>query len=107
LNPVTIMSSNARDVAYTDPKVYDEYQSKWSALPTDEAGWVQRAQDVATVLAKDAGAREKANKSPRAEVALLKHSGLLKVLGPKKYGGGEQPWTVGYQVIREVAKGDG
>ncbi|KAL2202395.1 acyl-CoA dehydrogenase domain-containing protein [Sarocladium strictum] len=101
------MSSNARDVAHTDPKVYDEYQSKWATLPADEAAWLQRAQDVATVLAKDAGAREKANKSPRAEVALLKHSGLLKVLGLKKYGGGEQPWTVGYKVIREVAKADG
>ncbi|TQS31683.1 hypothetical protein Golomagni_08026, partial [Golovinomyces magnicellulatus] len=63
--------------------------------------------DVATVLASDAGLRERENKSPRAEVALLKHAGLLKVLGPKKYGGGDQPWSVGYKVIREVAKGDG
>jgi alkylation response protein AidB-like acyl-CoA dehydrogenase len=51
--------------------------------------------------------RDKENKSPKAEIALLKHSGLLKALGPKKYGGGEQPWAVGYKLIREVAKVDG
>ena len=101
------MASNGRLVPQTDPKVYDQYASKWSELPTDEKGWLQRAQEVSSVLAKDAGARERENKSPRAEVALLKHSGLLKVLGPKKYGGGEQPWSVGYKVIRKVAEGDG
>lgn len=91
----------------SDPAVYDEYASKWATLPTDEEGWVKRAQDVAAVLAQDAAAREKENKSPKAEVALLKHAGLLKVLGPRKYGGGEQPWSVAYKTIREVARGDG
>lgn len=91
----------------SDPAVYQEYESKWATYPADAEGWLQRARDVAAVLAVDAAAREKANQSPRAEIALLKHSGLLKVLGPKKYGGGEQPWSVGYQAIREVAKGDG
>ncbi|KAH7628108.1 acyl-CoA dehydrogenase/oxidase [Sordaria sp. MPI-SDFR-AT-0083] len=91
----------------SDPSIYQEYESKWSILPADSANWLQRAKDVAAVLAPDAAAREKANKTPRAEVALLKHSGLLKILGPKEYGGGEQPWSVAYQAIREVAKGDG
>lgn len=91
----------------TDPAVCAEYESKWATYPTDAQGWLERAREVAVVLSVDAAAREKANKSPKAEVALLKHSGLLKVLGPKKYGGGEQPWSVGYKVIREVAKGDG
>ncbi|KAK2010920.1 acyl-CoA dehydrogenase domain-containing protein [Colletotrichum eremochloae] len=101
------MSSNATAVPSTDPKVYDEYKTKWPELPTDETGWLQRAQEIADILARDAALRERENKSPRAEVALLKHSGLLKVLGWKKYGGGEQPWSVGYKVIRTVAKGDG
>lgn len=101
------MSSNAQDAPATDPKVYDEYRGKWEQQPTDAAGWVQRAVDVAAVLAVDAGARERENKSPRAEIALLKHSGLLKVLGAAKYGGGDQPWSVGYKIIQEVAKGDG
>ncbi|KAK4187351.1 acyl-CoA dehydrogenase/oxidase, partial [Podospora australis] len=93
--------------AATDPAVYAEYGAKWSTYPTDAAGWLQRAKEVSEVLLVDAAAREKANKSPRAEIALLKHSGLLRILGPKEYGGGEQPWSVGYQAIREVAKGDG
>lgn len=101
------MSSNAQDAPATDPAVYDEYREKWQQQPTDAAGWIQRAIDVATVLAVDAGARERANKSPRAEIALLKHSGLLKVLGLSQNGGGGQPWSVGYKVIQEVAKGDG
>ncbi|ATY61721.1 thermophilic desulfurizing enzyme family [Cordyceps militaris] len=101
------MSSNARDAPATDPKVYEEYSDKWQQQPTDTAEWVQRAVDVATVLATDAAVRERENKSPRAEIALLKHSGLLKVLGLPKYGGGGQPWSVGYKIIQEVAKGDG
>ncbi|KAK3386351.1 acyl-CoA dehydrogenase/oxidase [Sordaria brevicollis] len=91
----------------SDPSIYQEYESKWSSLPSDSTGWIQRAKDVAAVLAPDAAAREKANKTPRAEVTLLKHSGLLKIFGPKEHGGGEQPWSVAYQAIREVAKGDG
>jgi len=91
----------------TDPAVYSDYESKWSALPSDAEGWVQRARDVAAVLAPDAAAREKANKSPVAEVTLLKHSGLTKILGLQKYGGGGQPWSVAYKAIREVAKADG
>lgn len=100
-------SGNSKDVAYTDPTVYSEYEKKWSSLPQDESGWIGRAQEVADVLAVDAVTRDKENKSPRAEIALLKHAGLLKVLGPKKYGGGEQPWSVGYKLIRKVAEADG
>ncbi|KAJ5851883.1 Acyl-CoA dehydrogenase N-terminal [Penicillium soppii] len=97
----------SQSVPATDPAVYAEYESKWSNLPNTEEAWLARAREVSEVLAKDAAQRDQENKSPRAEVALLKHSGLTKVLGPKKYGGGEQPWTVGYKVIREVAKADG
>lgn len=101
------MASSGKTILQTDPKVYEQYASKWSELPTDENSWLQRAQEVSSVLAENAGVRERENKSPRAEVTLLKHSGLLKVLGPKRYGGGEQPWSVGYKVIRKVAEGDG
>ncbi|GLI80041.1 hypothetical protein PoHVEF18_008389 [Penicillium ochrochloron] len=94
-------------VPATDPAVYAEYQAKWSALPDTADAWLARAREVAEVLAQDAAKRDQENKSPRAEVALLKQSGLLKLLGPKKYGGGEQPWSVGYKAIREVAKADG
>lgn len=99
--------SNAHDVASTDPAVYAEFQKKWPDNPQDAAGWLQRAQEVADILAVDVAVRDRENKSPRAEIALLKYSGLLKVLGSRKYGGGEQPWSVGYQTIRKVAEGDG
>lgn len=103
------MTTNGHTPSATDPAVYKEYESKWAraSLPENEEQWLKRAQEVAEVLAIDAVQRDKDNKSPRAEVALLKHSGLLKILGPKKYGGGEQPWSVGYKAIREVAKADG
>ncbi|KAJ8113670.1 hypothetical protein OPT61_g4249 [Boeremia exigua] len=98
---------NAKQVPFRDPVIYSEFQEKWSELPNDEVAWIQRAQDVADVLAIDAPVRDQENKSPRAEIALLKHAGLLKILGPKKYGGGEQPWSVGYKAIRKVAEADG
>ncbi|KAI4158422.1 MAG: hypothetical protein LQ342_007463 [Letrouitia transgressa] len=93
----------------TDPTVYDEHHRNFSGqpLPSKPAQWIQRAAEVSIILAEDAAVREKENKSPAAEISLLKSSGLLKLLGPRKYGGGEQGWDVAYKVIREVAKGDG
>ncbi|KAJ5734225.1 hypothetical protein N7493_003011 [Penicillium malachiteum] len=95
------------EVPATDPSVYASYEAKWASLPDTADAWLARAREVAQLLSQDAAQRDQENKSPRAEIALLKHSGLLKLLGPKKYGGGEQPWSVGYQAIREVAKADG
>ncbi|KAF1981104.1 acyl-CoA dehydrogenase NM domain-like protein [Aulographum hederae CBS 113979] len=96
-------------VAETDPAVYGEYEAKWgkAAFPATEDEWIARAKEVADILATDAVQRDLENKSPRAEIALLKHSQLLRVLGPTKYGGGGQPWNVAYKLIREVAKTDG
>ncbi|KAI9717241.1 MAG: hypothetical protein M1828_007262 [Chrysothrix sp. TS-e1954] len=95
--------------ASTDPAVYDSHHQKFhaSALPTTSEEWVERAVEVSQILGQDAAIRERENKSPFAEVALLKSSGLTKALGPKKYGGGQQGWNVAYKLIREVAKGDG
>ncbi|ORY67681.1 dibenzothiophene desulfurization enzyme C [Pseudomassariella vexata] len=103
----TTNGSNATATPSTDPSIYDQYKSQFSSLPTTPSSWLQRAQEVSLILSRDAAIREQENKSPVAEIALLKHSGLMKALGPKKYGGGAQPWSVGYQLIREVAKGDG
>lgn len=94
---------------FTDPSVYTEHSKRFEAegQPSDQAAWVERARRVAEVLAEDAPKRDIENKSPRAEVALLKSSGLLKVLGPRRFGGGGEAWDTAYKVIREVAKGDG
>ena len=94
---------------YTNPAVYDahhkDFQSK--GVPFGQAEWVERARAVAVILSQDAAQRDIENKAPVAEISLLKSSGLLKVLGPKAYGGGGEAWDTGYKVIREVAKGDG
>ncbi|KAK8182053.1 thermophilic desulfurizing enzyme family protein [Phyllosticta capitalensis] len=100
-------STNGHLHPASDPAVYDKYRPRWEILPQTADEWLARASEVKEVLRQDAVQRDLENKTPRAEVALLKHSGLLKVLGPKRYGGGEQPWHVGYRLIREVAQGDG
>jgi alkylation response protein AidB-like acyl-CoA dehydrogenase len=106
-NPSSIFASKPNP--QSDPTVYDVHHQEFTSdgLPTSTEGWLERARRVSEILAEDAPARDIENKSPLAEVALLKSSGLLKVLGPKAYGGGGQGWDVGYKTIREVAKGDG
>jgi len=93
----------------SDPAIYDVHHQKFisDGLPSTVDEWLERARVVSDILGEDAANRDIENKSPKAEIALLKSAGLLKVLGPKKYGGGGQSWEVGYKVIREVAKGDG
>lgn len=93
----------------TDPDVYNLHHQTFNShpLPSKPAEWVKRAADVAEILAQDATARDHDNRSPVAEVSLLKSSGLTRVLGPTKYGGGGQGWDVAYKVIREIAKADG
>ncbi|CAD6582995.1 MAG: hypothetical protein ASARMPREDX12_001145 [Alectoria sarmentosa] len=93
----------------TDPAVYDAHHQGFnsSPVPSKPEEWLHRAARVSAILAEDAAHREKENKSPIAEVSLLKSSGLTKVIGPQKYGGGGQGWDVAYKVIREIAKADG
>ncbi|HET6859352.1 MAG TPA: acyl-CoA dehydrogenase family protein [Streptomyces sp.] len=81
----------------------------WKTLPapTDAQGWIERAAKVAAVLATDAAERDRAGKTPHAEVELLKESGLVTLLGPVGHGGGGQDWPTAYRVIREVSKADG
>ncbi|TGO49456.1 hypothetical protein BCON_0209g00020 [Botryotinia convoluta] len=98
----------APSTSSSEVNLYSEYHQKFqSALPQNEEEWLSRASEIFQIFSKDAAKRDIDNKSPRDEVSLLKSSGLLKVLGPKKYGGGGQSWDIGYKVIREVAKGDG
>ncbi|KAB8290899.1 hypothetical protein EYC80_008535 [Monilinia laxa] len=89
--------------------IYSEYHKKFQSapLPQNEEEWLSRASVVSEIFSKDAAQRDIDNKSPHDEVLLLKSSGLLKLLGPKEFGGGGQSWDVGYKAIREVAKGDG
>lgn len=76
-------------------------------LPSDATEWIARAEAVADILATDAVERDCANKTPFAEVALLKNAGLVTLLGPVEHGGAGQSWETAYRVIRAVARGDG
>ncbi|MFC6087869.1 acyl-CoA dehydrogenase family protein [Saccharothrix lopnurensis] len=82
-------------------------QHTWTTTPTTPGQWLDRAREVAALLAVDAVARDRAGATPYAEVALLKDAGLVTLLGPVGHGGGGQDWTTAYRVIREVSAGDG
>lgn len=100
------MAAQSTSISENNP--YSEYHQRFqSAVPQSEEEWLSRASEISQIFSKDAAKRDIDNKTPRDEVSLLKSSGLLKILGPKKYGGGGQSWDIGYKVIREVAKGDG
>nr|POF11421.1 dibenzothiophene desulfurization enzyme c [Quercus suber] len=94
---------------YTEPVVYDAHHNRFAreGLPNGQAAWLERAKQVAAILGEDAAQRDIENKAPLAEVSLLKSAGLLKVLGPKKYGGGGETWETAYKLIRTVAHTDG
>ncbi|MFJ9569649.1 acyl-CoA dehydrogenase family protein [Streptomyces bacillaris] len=83
--------------------------TQWKSLPAPDSpeAWIERATEVAAILATDAAARDRAGATPYTEVQLLKDSGLVTLLGPAGHGGGGQDWTTAYRVIREVAKADG
>lgn len=93
----------------TDKLLYKDQYNTFSSqeLPHDEMSWLERAAVVSKILADDVTIRDIEQKIPVAEISLLKASGLTKLLGPRKYGGGGQSWDVAYKTIREVAKGDG
>ncbi|AQY03361.1 monooxygenase [Microbacterium foliorum] len=75
--------------------------------PQTSLEWIERAEEVADILAVDAVERDRANATPRAEVQLLKDSGLVTLLGPRVHGGAGESWETAYRVIRAVARGDG
>ncbi|MEV4646762.1 acyl-CoA dehydrogenase family protein [Saccharopolyspora sp. NPDC049426] len=82
-------------------------QRRFTTRPDTTQGWLDRAREVAGVLAETALSRDRANETPHEEVRLLKESGLVTLLGPREHGGAGETWQTAYRVIREVAKGDG
>jgi alkylation response protein AidB-like acyl-CoA dehydrogenase len=79
----------------------------WTTRPSSADEWIARAHEVAAVIAVDAAARDRAGETPYTEVALLKASGLVTLLGPVEHGGGGQEWPTAYRVIRIIAGADG
>jgi alkylation response protein AidB-like acyl-CoA dehydrogenase len=95
-------------VTLTD-QTTDPSTDRWrdATRPQTSADWLERAAEVSDILAADAVERDRAGLSPHREVALLKASGLVTLLGPVEHGGGGQTWATAYKVIRTVARGDG
>ncbi|MBB6174546.1 alkylation response protein AidB-like acyl-CoA dehydrogenase [Nocardiopsis mwathae] len=81
--------------------------ARWTTRPTTPEGWLRRASEVRAVLAADAAERDRANATPYTEVALLKESGLVTMMGPVEHGGGGQEWPTALKVVREVSAADG
>lgn len=77
----------------SDPSIYNEHHQIFASqgLPPNEDAWIERATAVSKILAQDVISRDIEQKIPFTEIALLKSSGLTKVLGPAEYGGGGQP----------------
>jgi alkylation response protein AidB-like acyl-CoA dehydrogenase len=87
----------------------DHPTNGWAAepAPTNAAEWEARAEQVGALLAVGAAARDRAGRTPHYEVALLRDSGLVTLLGPVDHGGGGQEWPTAYRVVREIAAADG
>jgi alkylation response protein AidB-like acyl-CoA dehydrogenase len=81
----------------------DDFQGR----PGTTEEWVDRARQVARILAADAARREREAQPPYAEVRLLKDARLVTLLGPKAHGGGGESWCTALRVCREVSKADG
>jgi alkylation response protein AidB-like acyl-CoA dehydrogenase len=71
-----------------------------------ESDWLERAREVGRTLAADVVARDRANEPPTAEIALLRESKLLTMLGPLEHGGGGMPLQTAYRVVRELSRHD-
>ncbi|KJQ53020.1 Dibenzothiophene desulfurization enzyme C [Microbacterium sp. SA39] len=106
--PHTTPDRKVKNMSITE-SVTTALGNRWSdvPLPRDSRGWLDRAQEVADILAVDAVERDRANATPHAEVQLLKDSGLITLLGPVEHGGAGETWETAYKVIRTVARGDG
>ena len=80
--------------------------SELAGYPATADGWLDRARQVAKILAVDAAAREREGRAPHREVQLLKDSGLVTLMGPTAHGGAGETWPTALRACREVSKAD-
>jgi alkylation response protein AidB-like acyl-CoA dehydrogenase len=83
-------------------------RSPWSGRPgaAERERWAAVAAEVAAQLAPGALERDRANAQPRAELALLRSSGLANLIVPAAAGGEGAHWETAFHVVREVARAD-
>jgi alkylation response protein AidB-like acyl-CoA dehydrogenase len=72
----------------------------------DLQNWLERAEEVVRELKRTAVERDLAGAPPRAEIDLLRKSGLLTIFIPKQFGGGGAMPAEVLKIIRVLAKGD-
>jgi len=84
-----------------------EPASESGRIGPGRAHWLRVARETADDLATDAVAREQAGKTPFDEVSGLREAGLLTLLVPAEFGGGDEDWLTAYAVVREIAAADG
>lgn len=66
-----------------------------------------RARALREDFAKDAVIRDRDGGRPSAQIDLLRQSGLLTLLIPRDFGGGEEKWSTILRIVRELSKVDG
>lgn len=83
-------------------------RAPWSGTADDEerTRWRAAAEEAARRLAEDAWERDRANKDPFAEVALLRRLGLVNLLVPAEHGGAGAHWSTAFDVVRTIARAD-
>lgn len=69
--------------------------------------WAEKARDVARQLAATALERDRANKDPVEELALLRESGLLGLAAPREFGGAGANLVQALKISRIIAAADG
>jgi alkylation response protein AidB-like acyl-CoA dehydrogenase len=75
-------------------------------LQVTATDWLSLASSVAAQLKETAVVRDRLAALPRAEVSLLRDSGLLTLLNPKDVGGGGGSFTDAFRVVRIIARAD-
>jgi alkylation response protein AidB-like acyl-CoA dehydrogenase len=84
-------------------------RSHWSgaADSAEIERWSTVARSVATTLAEDVVARDRANLDPTTELTLLRETGLVNLLVPTEFGGAGAHWETAFAVVRTIAEVDG
>jgi alkylation response protein AidB-like acyl-CoA dehydrogenase len=71
------------------------------------APYLAKAAELRGIFARDAAERDKQGGRPLEQLRLLKQHHLLSVNIPVFHGGGGQPWSTVFRIVREFARADG
>lgn len=76
------------------------------AVAPEHAAWLQKAQDVADLLAETVIERDRLNAEPHEQISHLRAEGFLDLAIPTAFGGKGLPWSVALQVTRIIGRAD-